>query len=164
RRQPRKHGYDLDLSTIVAYPNLVCTTPQSSSTILELNSLSTKPQTQIRRSYELPKMATAGGISKFAPKPKIVLAGCGAMRLNSSEVSDMAENAITTRIEGELAYLILNRPEKRNAINQAMLRAIPAALDELDRPEVRAIILYGEGQAFAAGIDFTSLSNDSGAR
>ncbi len=76
----------------------------------------------------------------------------------------MAENAITTRIEGELAYLILNRPEKRNAINQAMLRAIPAALDELDRPEVRAIILYGEGQAFSAGIDFTSLSNDSGAR
>ena len=76
----------------------------------------------------------------------------------------MAENAIKTRIEGELAYLILNRPEKRNAINQAMLRAIPAALDELDRPEVRAIILYGEGQAFSAGIDFTSLSNDSGAR
>jgi enoyl-CoA hydratase/carnithine racemase len=76
----------------------------------------------------------------------------------------MAENAIKTRIEGELAYLILNRPEKRNAINQAMLRAIPEALDELDRPEVRAIILYGEGQAFSAGIDFTSLSNDSGAR
>ena len=76
----------------------------------------------------------------------------------------MAENAIKTRIEGELAYLILNRPEKRNAINQAMLRAIPEALDELDRPEVRAIVLYGEGQAFSAGIDFTSLSNDSGAR
>ncbi len=76
----------------------------------------------------------------------------------------MAENAITTRIEGELGYLVLNRPEKRNAINQQMLRAIPEALDELDRPEVRAIILYGEGQAFSAGIDFTSLSNDSGAR
>src|SRR6202140_4578547 len=75
----------------------------------------------------------------------------------------MAENAIPTRIEGELADLILNRPEKRNAINQAMLRAIPGALDEPDRPEVRAIILYGEGQAFSAGIDFTSLSNDSGA-
>jgi len=32
------------------------------------------------------------------------------------------------------------------------------------RPEVRAIILYGEGQAFSAGIDFTSLANDTGAK
>ncbi len=73
----------------------------------------------------------------------------------------MAENAIKVRVEGELAYIALNRPEKRNAINQQMLRAIPEALDELDRPEVRAIIIYGEGQAFSAGIDFTSLANDS---
>ena len=74
----------------------------------------------------------------------------------------MEEKIIKVRIEGELAYIVLNRPEKRNAINQAMLRAIPSALDEVDRPEVRAIILYGEGQAFSAGIDFTSLANDTG--
>jgi enoyl-CoA hydratase/carnithine racemase len=76
----------------------------------------------------------------------------------------MAEEILKIRIEGELAYIGLNRPEKRNAINQAMLRAIPQALDELDRPEVRAIIIYGEGQAFSAGIDFTSLTNDTGAQ
>src|SRR5258707_9799079 len=73
----------------------------------------------------------------------------------------MAENVLKIRVEGELAYIALNRPEKRNAINQAMLRAIPEALDELDRPDVRAIIIYGEGQAFSAGIDFTLLSNDN---
>src|SRR5208282_1110540 len=76
----------------------------------------------------------------------------------------MEEKIIKVRIEGDLAYIALNRPEKRNAINQAMLRAIPLALDEVDRPEVRAIILYGEGQAFSAGIDFTSLANDTGAQ
>src|ERR1700687_3016995 len=76
----------------------------------------------------------------------------------------MAESVIKIRVEGELAYIALNRPEKRNAINQAMLRAIPEALDELDRSEVRAIIIYGEGQAFSAGIDFTSLTNDTGAQ
>jgi len=76
----------------------------------------------------------------------------------------MAEEILKIRIEGELAYIGLNRPEKRNAINQAMLRAIPQALDEVDRPEVRAIIFYGEGQAFSAGIDFTSLTNDTGAQ
>jgi enoyl-CoA hydratase/carnithine racemase len=76
----------------------------------------------------------------------------------------MAESVLKIRVEGELAYIALNRPEKRNAINQAMLRAIPEALDELDRSDVRAIIIYGEGQAFSAGIDFTSLTNDTGAQ
>ncbi len=76
----------------------------------------------------------------------------------------MADAILKIRIEGELGYIGLNRPEKRNAINQAMLRAIPEALDELDRPDVRAIIIYGEGQAFSAGIDFTSLANDTGAK
>jgi enoyl-CoA hydratase/carnithine racemase len=76
----------------------------------------------------------------------------------------MAENPIKVRVEGEIAYIALNRPEKRNAINQAMLRALPEAIDEVDRNDVRAIIIYGEGQAFSAGIDFTSLSNDSGAQ
>ena len=76
----------------------------------------------------------------------------------------MADSGIKVRIEGELAYIALNRPEKRNAINQAMLRAIPEAIDEVDRVDVRAIIIYGEGQAFSAGIDFTSLSNDTGAQ
>jgi hypothetical protein len=41
------------------------------------------------------------------------------------EVSVMADSGIKVRIEGELAYIALNRPEKRNAINQAMLRALP---------------------------------------
>jgi enoyl-CoA hydratase/carnithine racemase len=76
----------------------------------------------------------------------------------------MAGATLKIRIEGELAYIGLNRPEKRNAINQTMLREIPEALDEVDRPEIRAIIFYGEGQAFSAGIDFTSLTNDTGAQ
>src|SRR5229473_4978160 len=76
----------------------------------------------------------------------------------------MAENVLKIRIEGELAYIGLNRPDKRNAINQAMLREIPLAIDQVDRPDVRAIIIYGEGQAFSAGIDFTSLANDTGAQ
>ncbi len=76
----------------------------------------------------------------------------------------MADSGIKVRIEGELAYIAFNRPEKRNAIDQAMLRALPEAIDEVDRADVRAIIIYGEGQAFSAGIDFTSLSNETGAR
>lgn len=75
----------------------------------------------------------------------------------------MAEELVKTRIEGELAYIALNRPEKRNAVSGAMLEALPRALMEVSRAEVRAVILYGEGEVFSAGIDFNSLSGDTGA-
>ncbi|HLI80965.1 MAG TPA: enoyl-CoA hydratase/isomerase family protein [Candidatus Binataceae bacterium] len=78
-------------------------------------------------------------------------------------VSDAPQNVIKVRIDGDIAYLALNRPEKRNAINSDILRALPEALAEVDRREVRAVILYGEGAAFSAGIDFTSLASDTGA-
>lgn len=82
----------------------------------------------------------------------------------SENVGSVAQNVVTLKIEGEIAYLALNRPEKRNAINAPMLEALPEVLAEADRPSVRAIILYGEGAVFSAGIDFTSLASDTGAQ
>ena len=82
----------------------------------------------------------------------------------AQNVLSTAQNVITLKIEGEIAYLALNRPDKRNAINNDILRAIPEVLVEADRPEVRAIILYGEGAVFSAGIDFTSLAADTGSQ
>ncbi len=77
-------------------------------------------------------------------------------------VSDATKNVIKVSIEGEIAYIALNRPEKRNAINTEVLHALPKALEEIDRREVRAVILYGEGAVFSAGVDFTSLGADTG--
>jgi enoyl-CoA hydratase/carnithine racemase len=78
-------------------------------------------------------------------------------------VSETPQNVIKVTIDGDIAYIALNRPEKRNAINGAVLDALPMALAEVDRREIRAIIIYGEGAAFSAGIDFTSLVADTGA-
>jgi enoyl-CoA hydratase/carnithine racemase len=79
-------------------------------------------------------------------------------------VSNAAQSVINVRIDGEIAYIALNRPEKRNAISNEVLQALPKALEEVDRPEVRAVIIYGEGAVFSAGIDFTSLASDTGAQ
>ncbi len=79
-------------------------------------------------------------------------------------VSDATKNVIKVRIDGEIAYLTLNRPEKRNAINNDVLHALPEVLAEVDRREIRAIIISGEGAVFSAGIDFTSLAADTGAQ
>ncbi len=56
--------------------------------------------------------------------------------------------------EGPIAKLTLNRPKKKNALNQTMLDALRAALLEVrDRPSVRAILLQGADGVFSSGID-----------
>lgn len=56
--------------------------------------------------------------------------------------------------KGHVGRIILNRPEKRNAMNLAVWesldRAITAAAED---PEVRVVVLTGKGKSFCAGID-----------
>ena len=55
---------------------------------------------------------------------------------------------------GPVARLILSRPQRANALNQAMLEEINAALDDVERdPQARAVIVTGAGQAFSSGFD-----------
>jgi enoyl-CoA hydratase/carnithine racemase len=64
---------------------------------------------------------------------------------------------------GKIARLILNRPEKRNALNDILLREIPRALYELDEDdEVRVIVLSGAGVGFCAGADMAFLTGSPG--
>lgn len=56
--------------------------------------------------------------------------------------------------EGRVLHLTLNRPEKRNALNEELSRALLEALEAADTdPTVGAILLNGEGGAFCAGMD-----------
>jgi enoyl-CoA hydratase len=55
---------------------------------------------------------------------------------------------------GPLALITLDRPDKLNAINKAMIARLGMSLDEAEHDDgVRAIVLSGEGRAFAAGFD-----------
>lgn len=61
--------------------------------------------------------------------------------------------------DGPIALMRFNRPEKLNAITYEMLGAIDDAVHRADSdPEVRAIVLTGEGRAFSAGTDLQQLS------
>lgn len=61
---------------------------------------------------------------------------------------------IKTRLEHPIFRIVLNRPEKRNALSPQMIDEISAALDEaLADGDVRVIILSGEGGTFCAGAD-----------
>ena len=53
-----------------------------------------------------------------------------------------------------VARITLNRPERANALNQAMLTEIGRALDEAEgNATVRAIVVRGAGAAFSSGFD-----------
>jgi len=71
----------------------------------------------------------------------------------------MANEAIKWEVEGGIGTVTLNRPEKRNAINDQVLEGISKAFAELSlTPEVRVILLQGAGTNFSAGIDFNFLA------
>ncbi|MBT8434229.1 MAG: enoyl-CoA hydratase/isomerase family protein, partial [Gammaproteobacteria bacterium] len=56
--------------------------------------------------------------------------------------------------QGPVALLALNRPDKLNAINAAMIDDINRALDEIeDDDTAQAIVVHGNGRAFSSGFD-----------
>lgn len=53
-----------------------------------------------------------------------------------------------------VARLTFNRPERSNALNQAMLSEINQALDDAEQdPDIRAVIVTGTGTTFSSGFD-----------
>lgn len=58
---------------------------------------------------------------------------------------------------GDIAILTLNRPDRRNALNIELCRAITAAADEASRHGVRAIVITGAGSSFCSGADLSEV-------
>ena len=68
----------------------------------------------------------------------------------------MSQSVVTYEVEGAVALIGLNRPDKRNAINDAVVsqlsEAIVRAGDEAD-----TAVLFGHGQNFSAGLDLAEM-------
>ncbi len=65
---------------------------------------------------------------------------------------------IITQQRDAVFEIVLNRPDKRNAINMEMFRGLETAVTIANRTAgLRAVILRGEGKAFSAGIDVSAL-------
>ena len=68
----------------------------------------------------------------------------------------MPENrqGLVVSTEAPVARIVLSRPDKLNALDDALRQALAAALRELEeRPDVRAVVLEGAGRSFSAGAD-----------
>ena len=63
-------------------------------------------------------------------------------------------NVVEYVIENRIAWVKLNRPEKRNCMSPTLNRRMMEVLDELEyNDEVGVLVLTGEGTAFSAGMD-----------
>jgi methylglutaconyl-CoA hydratase len=65
---------------------------------------------------------------------------------------------ILTKREDNILTVTLNRPEKRNALNDGLINSLKDALSEADRDEtLRAIVIKGAGKDFSSGADLSAL-------
>jgi enoyl-CoA hydratase/carnithine racemase len=70
---------------------------------------------------------------------------------------------VTCHLEGGVADVRLNRPDKLNALDVATFRALVETGEALKaEPGVRAVVLSGEGRAFSAGLDFAAFQAMAG--
>ncbi|MEL4073024.1 enoyl-CoA hydratase/isomerase family protein [Ochrobactrum sp. GPK 3] len=71
-------------------------------------------------------------------------------------------NTVVVHVDGVIAWVKLNRPDRLNAMNQALVNDLAAALDHIEADEkIRAVILHGEGRAFCSGDDLQDLDNQT---
>jgi len=85
---------------------------------------------------------------------------------SSREIKDeiMSESYLTGEKNGSIYTISFNRPAKRNAITVEMLTGICELVEsQAGDPDIRAIILKGQGKMFSAGVDFNSLGAEVGA-
>ncbi len=71
---------------------------------------------------------------------------------------------VLSAIDGSVARITLNRPEKRNALNDGLVTGIKAALRRANAVDsVRVVVINGAGQDFCSGADLESLRKISDA-
>ncbi|MBM3485620.1 MAG: enoyl-CoA hydratase/isomerase family protein [Alphaproteobacteria bacterium] len=74
----------------------------------------------------------------------------------------MSEQSLLVSRDGAIATVVINRPAKRNALDQATWRSLGAAFEALSHDEaLRCVILRGAGtEAFAAGADISGFPTE----
>lgn len=76
----------------------------------------------------------------------------------------MTYKTIEYRRDGAVGTIMLNRPDKLNAIDAVMMGELAAALDDAEADgDVRAILLHGAGRTFSSGFQIGTLDRSSDA-
>ena len=66
--------------------------------------------------------------------------------------------ALTFEIADRIGHVVLNRPDKLNALDSVMLRELDAVRQEVEQSDVGAVVFRGAGRCFSAGADLAELA------
>ncbi len=79
-------------------------------------------------------------------------------------MTDTTTHPATLEIEGRIATLTLNRPEKRNALSRELISALREHVETVRHKEgVSVLLLRGAGRSFCAGMDLKAVLKEPGA-
>jgi 2-(1,2-epoxy-1,2-dihydrophenyl)acetyl-CoA isomerase len=67
-----------------------------------------------------------------------------------------SQPAVLDKLEAGVLTLILNRPERLNALNLALIEALLAGFGRAAEPDCRAVLVAGAGRGFCAGADLSN--------
>jgi len=87
---------------------------------------------------------------------------CSRAEKPSKEKTSVSYSTVLYGEAGGVATIMLNRPDKRNAITYELLQDVKSALDEAEKSSVQVVILTGAGKAFCAGMDLENLKQLTG--
>ena len=72
------------------------------------------------------------------------------------------EQAVLFEVTDQIALITLNRPDRRNALNQALLSQLFDAIERVANDDgIRVAVITGKGKAFCSGIDLSCLGKDN---
>lgn len=72
----------------------------------------------------------------------------------------MSDKAVLIEVEGAVCTIILNRPDKRNAVDKATAGALRQAFEAFEQDDaLRVAVLWGAGGVFCAGADLEALGD-----
>lgn len=78
-------------------------------------------------------------------------------------MTTLPASVVLTEVSDRIGTITMNRPEARNALSSEVLRALPAAMADLDaRDDVDVLVLTGTDPAFSAGLDLRELGDGGG--
>jgi enoyl-CoA hydratase len=80
--------------------------------------------------------------------------------VTGEEARAMATTAVDVRVDGAVCTIVMNRPDKRNAVDGPMAAALRDAFVQFERDEsLRVAVLWGAGGHFCAGADLVAMAD-----